>query len=286
MKCCHSFIFYLADYKQWDIEKRAPIRANSNHLIYLNQNYRQQNGHNNSQPPPHLTSSTYVNDYKQYDQQQPVLIVKPNYNVKTVLRSPTNAVFDDRTGYKDAYVRHELPEKFVRSKEQYIKNSNSLDTLTTSRQDYTAKPIDKPAPFRPEQNRPTLFQNGTFHDQTTHKKDFKKWDLDNPLVVTAKRPGNTMWVPPTTQMSVDTSYNSDFIEKSVERRQKIRPVSRKRTQGKFDGNTTYNKDFLSYNNADSQRRPIKPNAELVRSDAPFDGSSSYRADYQPMNSPE
>ena len=47
--------------------------------------------------------------------------------------------FDDRTGYRSDYVRHPQPERFQRSKEEYIPNKAALDSLTTHKKDFTPK---------------------------------------------------------------------------------------------------------------------------------------------------
>ena len=73
-------------------------------------------------------------------------------------------------------------------------------------------------------------------------------------------------------MQTTTNYSKDFEQKTVERTQKIRPISRKRTTGKFVGDTTYAKEYPRYTGHE-QASPIRNAGELglSSSNQPFEG---------------
>ena len=60
--------------------------------------------------------STYVNDFKKHSQ-APRSAIKPD---NSALQS--NQPFDDRTSNREDYIRHNLPNKYNRPKEEYAPN--------------------------------------------------------------------------------------------------------------------------------------------------------------------
>ena len=61
--------------------------------------------------------STYVNDYRRFGQHQPAGLIKPSNGP-----SQSNEPFIDTTSHKEDYIRHTLPAKFYKAKEEYKRN--------------------------------------------------------------------------------------------------------------------------------------------------------------------
>ncbi len=212
--------------------------------------------------------STYVYDYKRHNQ-APVKPIRPDQGVVQ------SGEFDDRTGYREDYIKHNLPAKYQRQKDEYQPNKIPLDSMTTMRRDFTAKDAEKARSFKPEGN--GYRSDAPFDDDTTHKVDYKKWDVQ-PLQ--GKR--DNEWRPPQGEMDLNTNYNTEFTAKPGQRAQAVRPLSRRKIDAKFDGHTTYHEDFRKW--PGDKREAIRNGGEYQPSNVPFEGQSTYKGHYVPMQS--
>jgi hypothetical protein len=113
--------------------------------------------------------STYVNDFKKHSQ-APRSAIKPD---NSALQS--NVPFDDRTSNREDYIRHQMPERYARAKEEYAPNKIPIDSMTTNKRDYTAKDLEKARSFKPDGQ--GYRSDAPFDDDTTNKSDYKKWDV-------------------------------------------------------------------------------------------------------------
>lgn len=241
----------LADYRPWDLSRTQPIKHDASYVPSTGD---------------FGGESTYVYDYKKHNQAPP----KPFKPEHAAMQSGN---FDDRTGYRDDYIRHNLPTKYNRPKEEYLPNKIPLDSMTTNRRDFTAKDAEKMRSYKPEGT--GYRSDAPFDDDTTHKTDFKKWDVQPQQ---AKRDND--WRPPLGEMDLTTNYNNEFTPKPVSRPQAIKPLDRQRTDAKFEGNTTYDQDFRSWPNG--KRDAIRADNQYQPSNVPFDGMSTYKGHYIPL----
>jgi hypothetical protein len=208
-----------------------------------------------------------VNDFKKHNQ-APRSAIKPD---NAALSSTTP--FDDRTGYRDDYIKHSLPTKYNRPREEYQQNKVPLDSLTTMRRDFTAKDAEKMRSFKPDGA--GYKSEAPFDDDTTHKLDYKKWEVQ---AVHAKK--DNEWRPPLGEMEMSTNYTSEFTPKPAQRAVAIRPSSRKKIDAKFEGDTTYGQDFRKW--PGDKRAPIRSGNEYQQPSIPFEGLSTYKGHYLPL----
>jgi hypothetical protein len=104
--------------------------------------------------------------------------------------------------------------------------------MTTNRRDFTAKDTEKIRSFKPEGN--GYKSDAPFDDHTTHKNDFKKWDVQP---FQGKRENE--WKPPVGEMDLSTNYTNEYTQKPVNRVHAVKPLDRAKTDARFDGNTTH-----------------------------------------------
>ncbi len=213
--------------------------------------------------------STYVKDYIKHSQ-APRSALRPD-------QAPisSNEPFDDRTGYRQDYIKHAMPAKFERPKNEYTQNKIPLENMTTNRRDFTAKDIEKMRSYKPDGT--GYRSDAPFDDGTTHKIDFKKWDVQ-PISLHK----DDAYKQPIGEMDLTTNYTTDFTAKPVARAQQIRPASRKKIDAKFVGDTTYGQDFRKW--AGDRAQLAKAGGEYQPSNAPFDGMSTYKGHYIPHQS--
>jgi hypothetical protein len=80
-------------------------------------------------PDPSHGKSTYTTDYLRHQAPTRQAIRSD----QSILQSRN--LFDDRTDY----IRHSQQERFQRTREEYITNPATLDSLTTHQRDFTPK---------------------------------------------------------------------------------------------------------------------------------------------------
>ena len=159
-------------------------------------------------------------------------LIKPNNGPHQ-----SNEPFIDTTSNKEDYIRHDLPPKFYKAKDEYQRAQEPIDNMTITHQDFTAKNIEKIKSYRPDNivNAPET----PMDSDTTSKLDYKRWSLE-PL---HKRAGE-QWIPPTSQMENSTSYSTEYTHRSGQRAKALRPMARDRTQAKFEGESINKCKFL------------------------------------------
>ena len=209
-------------------------------------------------------ASTYVDDYKKYSQ-APRAAIKPD---NTAYQS--SEPFPDKTGYRDDYIRHNLPTKFHKPKDEYSPNKVPLENMTTSKRDFTPKDLEKARSFKPDGA--GYRSDAPFDDDTTNKNDYKRWDVKPNFV---KRDND--WKPPLGEMETSTNYNREFTNKPAQRAQAIVPAHRQKVDAKFDGDTTYNQDFRKW--AGGRPDAAKMGGEYQTPTVPFEGLSTYKGHF-------
>jgi hypothetical protein len=215
---------------------------------------------------PFLGNSTYGKDFIRHDAARREAI-RPD-NGPAGSKDP----FDDRTGYKTDFIKHSMPERFSRPKEEYQINKVPLDGMTTMKRDFTPKDIERMRSFKPDGQ--GYRSDAPFDDGTTHKNDFKKWEV-NPVF--ARKEND--YRPPQGPMETSTNYNTEFTSKPAARAQPIRPASRKKLDVKFIGDTTYGQDFKKW--AGDRVQPVRTAGEYQLPQVPFEGQSTYKTQYLP-----
>ena len=210
--------YIIADYKSWPTNKVDLIKRESAY-----------------ERPDGLFGgdSTYVNDYRRFGQHQPAGLIKPSNGP-----SQSNEPFIDTTSHKEDYIRHTLPAKFYKAKEEYKRNEIPVESMTTSHRDFTQKDLEKIRSYKPENK--IAGADVPMESDTTTRLDYKRWNLE-PMY---KRAGEE-WQPPTNQMENNTSYSTEFTHRGAagQRAQAIRPVVRDKTQSKFEADPTYKCKF-------------------------------------------
>lgn len=165
-----------------------------------------------------------------------------------------------------------MPAKFERAKNEYTQNKIPLENMTTNRRDFTAKDIEKMKSYKPDGT--GYRSDAPFDDGTTHKIDFKKWDV-KPISLHK----DDAYKQPIGEMDLTTNYTTDFTAKPVARAQQIRPASRKKIDAKFVGDTTYGQDFRKW--AGDRAQLAKAGGEYQPTNVPFEGMSTYKGHYVP-----
>ncbi|CAD5115892.1 DgyrCDS4827 [Dimorphilus gyrociliatus] len=242
---------YKSDFRKWPIDR---------HLPHVKTDYA----------PPEAKFEglpTYKKDYIKYNE-------APRQSMKPVeLARGPDQPFDDRTGYRDHYIKHPLPEKALKEKECWKPNKAPLDGLSNYKKDYVEKHGGPMASCKPDAS---AFKSGApLEDTTTHRNDFKKWDAERPFVHEPDQ-----YRKPEGNIDLNTTHKTDFTQKPLSKPKSMKPLDAKKVPGNFTDKTNYKDDYKKWHM--ERERPVVK-ADYSPPEAPFEGLPTYKKDYVKYN---
>jgi len=239
---------YKVDYKKWPLE-RIPQKAPDCWV-----------------PPtqPFEGQSTFTSDYRKYHE-PPRTSLRPNQATHM-----SDAPFDGNTGYRDDYIRHQIPLKHIKDKECYKAPNVKFDGMTTINRDFTKKEGLKTESCKSNSE---AFQSGApLDDLTTFKNDYRQWNGERPFV---HQPD--VYVKPEGEIDHNTTNRINYKQHPMQRVALVKPgEGRVMNPGTFDGLTSYKNDFKKWG---VNREMPKPREGWVPSNQPFEGCPTYKAHY-------
>ncbi|CAH8623037.1 unnamed protein product [Schistosoma margrebowiei] len=290
---------YTADYRPWKLERRELAT-----------------GRESNWPKPNLPFSgtpTYTSDYVAYNAKPPISC-KPMH---CFIENQTP--FPDSTDYRDSYRTLDLSERArpIKNVEHTQKVTVPMEHLSTHMHDYYWKTMIPSASCKPEYT--GIQNNEPFHKDTTHRIDYKAWELTDRTAPISANHAST-YPEPLGKMCSDTTYNKDYIPFGLQNRQAIHQVDKigrgvelPPFQGvsdykdsyrcwtieppvkglgrestytipnvKFEGKSTTNDHYVPHLN---YRPPesFKPHGQVTANQTPFDDATLYRMEYTPKH---
>ncbi len=194
----------------------------------------------------------------------------PRKSHKPIEKPINSGAFDSTTGYKQEYIKHQLPPRFIREKQAYERNSVPLDGLSNYQKDY----ITKSAPMRQscKPNQGAYTSDAPLDSDTTHRVDYQKWQVEKP----AGRQQD-VWVQPEGNIDFGTTNRRDYDRKRGAPAKALKPIERKGQAGRFEGNPTYKADYRKWETDGPVR--FKKESGYEPPEKPFEGQSTHQRDY-------
>lgn len=243
---------YKTDYRKWDMSGRVGP--------YVSQDAWQ--------PPTNRFEgeSTMHHDFIKHDARRRGMIKPPQ------AAQMSDSPFNDKTGYRDAYIKHPLEPKYVHPKEQYKGPGAPFEDMTTFKRDFKGNPGEITRSFKPDNQ---AFSSGKpLEDVTTNRNDYRRWPMERPYVH-----AHEQYKKPDGTMEMTTTHNSTYRELPLDRVVAHRPSSaNKARNAPFDGSTSYANDYKKWEmnkNKPMMRDEYHPNM------APFEGLSTQKAHFIP-----
>ncbi len=119
---------YTDDFRQWDLPRVEAIKPEPNYAMSTDK---------------FGGATTYDLDFTRHIQSRRAMI-KPESGA-----IGSDAPFDDSTGYKQDFISHPIPIRFIKARAEYKPSGASIESLTTSRRDFTPKEQSRMPPFKP-----------------------------------------------------------------------------------------------------------------------------------------
>ena len=247
-------------------------------------------------------STNYRSDFT--NKQQPVRM--PCQPDRQAVRS--DVPFDGNTTQRGDFQKWDAQPPDSCKPKEYIKPLGDIDLTTTNRNDYTKKPLDHNI-VKHMQKRQIP---GQFHGKTGYKDDYQDWPRDR-----VQHAQKEQYNPPEEPFQGSSTYRDNYNDKKEPPRATLKPLEldwasnmpfddktayrvdfvkhplskklpREKQQwqppaAKLDDSTNYKTDFT--NKKQPMRMTCQPDRQAVRSDAPFDGTTTQRGDYQKWQLP-
>ncbi len=242
---------YNTDFRQWSAPERVFPKMQTGGYM----------------PPeaPFEGQSHYTDDYHKHK-------IAPRQSFKPAdTARQSDQPFDGITGYREEFIKHPLEARQKKEKATWIPNPSKMDDLSHYKKDYTEKYAAPVNSCKPEGG--AYQSDAPFHGDTTQRIDFKKWPTERPMFKEPER-----YSVPEGNFDFNTTHNTNYTKKPIQPITKIRPPSRKRDPGRFEGSTNYNQDFRKWGL--TERAQPKQQPDYIPNEAPFEGLSSYTDDYR------
>uniref|UniRef100_A0A8B9P5D5 Stabilizer of axonemal microtubules 2 n=1 Tax=Apteryx owenii TaxID=8824 RepID=A0A8B9P5D5_APTOW len=247
------------------------------------------------------TIPTYQDDYRLWEVQRR----EPN-KVDDTYHPPTEK-FGNSTTFQDDFVPRELnPRKSFKPPCVTKLSDVPFDGTTSHRTSYIAHQLEPKFVRSKEEYKPS---NQPFEDLTTHRNDFRglpgqlaksckpentkvgsnahfngltefqdrfqPWSVSLPEVRKTKE-----YIPPPGNMDFNSTSHLDYVKHEISPAVPIRPVSNgRRTNAPFQGNTTTKEDFQAWDSC--RQEIIKKHQEIPRPTGKFDDLTTFRSHYIP-----
>ncbi|CAL8068275.1 unnamed protein product [Calicophoron daubneyi] len=247
---------YKRDYREWEVEKRQPVSKAAEWT---------------APTEPFKGLPTYTTDYISYDAHPPASC-KPHQEYK----EPTDP-FGGETDYQEAYRKPLVAERTrpIVHKDEGQRSSAPMEGTSTAMHDYNWKSAAPVASCKPAQN--AIHSDSPFQSDTTNRIDFKEWpqDYKPQQPVTQK----DEFQAPKGEMSKDTTYHLDYVQRDVGSRAK--PIDRTQKRADlppFKGKTDYEENYKAWQVGPRERAGPKDNT-YHEPTVPFEGQSTTQQHY-------
>lgn len=195
----------------------------------------------------------------------------------TVVMKPSDQPFSSVTSHRSDYVPHQLEPRSLanKAKEDYRPSTQPFEDITTHRSDFRGLLGELTKSFKPQQIREET--KARFDGRSEFRDSFQPWGLSLPEV---HKPKAKEYVPPTGNMDFNSTSHLAYVPHDVSPVVLRRPIERtRRNDAPFQGNTTMRDDFQAWDV--HQQEIIRRPPEMPKIPGKFDGMTTFRAHYVP-----
>jgi len=189
--------------------------------------------------------------------------------------------FLNTSSYRATFTPFQLPKRLIRSSPQYTSPKVAFEASSTSKSDYTEKPMNPRASYSIQPNNKIFDGNTPFQSTTTNRQSYQRWATPvRENRVTEK------YVPPDGKLSSETTTKKDFHHyDDYSPRQSFKPTHKTYDHGKFDGTTTKAEDYKAWSDA-KRPEPITHAKKYESPTSKFDSISTFQAHYLGTTQPK
>ncbi|XP_072134447.1 stabilizer of axonemal microtubules 2 isoform X1 [Mobula birostris] len=198
--------------------------------------------------------------------------IKPPGSFKPKTEYLCNRVkMDGNSTFKTDYISHEVLHRPIRVQQEYRPKSGEVDLHTTYKTDYNpykVKPVESKRP--PERKHG---KGGKVDTVPTYKDDYRLWEIPKRKPKTSQA-----YCPPTGRFGNPSTFQDDYGPKGLSQRESFKPPNVPRTSDvPFDSLTNHKVSYVAHPIGE---RFVRPREEYKPTDRPFEGLTTHRRDYK------
>ncbi|KAM7536927.1 hypothetical protein Aperf_G00000069794 [Anoplocephala perfoliata] len=190
----------------------------------------------------------------------------------------SSAPLSDETTHKADYVPHPIgPRKLKKELPQHVPEGK-FEGQSVYNSEYTEKVLVTVKPFMPQVRERNLDK---FDGEATYTADYKEWDVEPHRNFGPKNE----YHQPMDEFKGESIYTTDYIDRGLAKPPNtIRPAAHPTQSGPFDAISTFTADYVPKNV--EKQRPFRPEYTPVHSDTPFAKETTHNVDYTEKPLPE
>ncbi|XP_073083241.1 stabilizer of axonemal microtubules 2 isoform X2 [Manis javanica] len=251
-------------------------------------------------------TTEYLEKYPTYGNVLPPQSLKPKQELQAC-----RARMEGVTTFKSDYRPYEIVKQPRHVPEEYKPKQGEIDLGTTYKRDFNSYKVQPVAIVRPLERQQV--KKGKLDTVPTYKDDYRAWDI---LKSELCKPEQS-YHPPTVKFGNSTTFQDDYVPQEIKPRQSFKPGSNvKPSAAPFHGDTSHRLDYIPHQPEVKFARPKKvykppsqpfedltthrydfqglvgetakicrPADTRVTQNAQFEGSTEFRASFQPWEIP-
>ncbi|NXI99932.1 SAXO1 protein, partial [Psophia crepitans] len=211
--------------------------------------------------------SEYTDRYPLYPNSLPRGSVKPKeaYKMAQIPMEGTSTTMRD-------YIAHKVLPQKLKSPEKHVKSDQSMDLISTYKQDYNSHPLSWEPPCIPCVMR--HIPSATMDTRTTYGDDYVLWNEPKTELI---RP-NDRFCPSEEKFDHRTIGQGDYLYRGPVATQSCKPLNLvRKTEAPFEDITIYRANYVPHH---LEKRYVHNSEKYKVSEVPFDGLTTHKVSYK------
>ncbi|XP_057350739.1 stabilizer of axonemal microtubules 2 isoform X2 [Manis pentadactyla] len=212
-------------------------------------------------------TTEYLEKYPTYGNVLPPQSLKPKQELQAC-----RARMEGVTTFKSDYRPYEIVKQPRHGPEEYKPKQGEIDLGTTYKRDFNSYKVQPVAIVRPLERQQV--KKGKLDTVPTYKDDYRAWDIQKSELCKPEQ----SYHPPTVKFGNSTTFQDDYVPQEIKPRQSFKPSSNvKPSSAPFHGDTSHRLDYIPHQPEVKFARPkevYKPTSQ------PFEDLTTHRYDFQ------
>ncbi|XP_051690232.2 stabilizer of axonemal microtubules 2 isoform X1 [Oryctolagus cuniculus] len=176
------------------------------------------------------------------------------------------------TTFKSDYRPYEVVKQPCRVPEEYKPKQGKIDLGTTYKRDFKSYKVQPVAIVQPLERKQVI--KGKLDTVPTYKDDYRAWDIQKSELYKPEH----AYHPPTVKFGNATTFQDDYVPQELKPRRSCKPSPvPKRSTVPFNGETSHRLDYVPH---ELEFKIARPREVYKPTDRPFEDLTTHRCDFQ------